>query len=152
MFVETTRFGTVEVQDDLLLTFPEGILGFESVQEYCLLEHIPGSPFLWLQAVTNPTLAFVVINPFAFELDYDLTISDADEVFLKLESPEDVRVLSIVTINGGEVSANLIGPIVVNDRLQRARQVVLSDSRYTTRHLLVCKPATVAQREYCEVA
>ena len=85
MMIETTRFGQVEVDEQSLLTFPQGVLGFESIQEFCLLEHKPGSPFLWLQAVENPALAFVVINPFDFIADYDLTISGADISHLQLE-------------------------------------------------------------------
>lgn len=146
MTIETTRFGRVEVNPESLLTFPQGVLGFESIQQYCLLEHRPGSPFLWLQAATNPALAFVVINPFEFIVDYDLTISDADVNHLQLAGPEDVRVLTIVTISGNEITTNLVGPIVVNHRLRLGRQIVLSDSRYCTRHSLV------PQQEYSEVA
>lgn len=136
MTIDTTRFGTIDVSDEAMLTFPEGILGFESVHTYCLLEHAPKSPFLWLQAITDPSLAFVVIDPFDFVLEYDIAICDADADFLQLSSPEDVRVMTIVTFNGQDVTTNLVGPLVVNARRRVARQVVLADSRYTTRHLL----------------
>ena len=151
MMIETTRFGTVQVEDETLLTFPEGVLGFEAEKDYCLLEHAPGSPFLWLQSTVNPSLAFVVVNPFNFAQEYELTISDADTVHLQLDSPEDVQVLTIVTISGGEITMNLVGPIVVNHRRRLARQVILSDSRYGTRHALIPVPPP-ASREYSEVA
>lgn len=151
MMIETTRFGQVEVDEDRLLAFPQGVLGFETIQEYCLLEHKPGSPFHWLQATANPTLAFVVVDPFSFIADYELTISDADVSHLQLEGPEDVRILTIVTIAGSEVSTNLVGPILLNHRLRLGRQIVLSDSRYCTRHALL-SPLTRTENEYSEVA
>ena len=151
MQITTTRFGTIEVRDDALLSFPEGLLGFETVQQYCLLEHVPGSPFLWLQATTNPSLAFVTVDPFEFFHEYDVAINDADAEYLRLESPEEVRVLTIVTIGEGIVTTNLVGPIVVNHKLGLARQVVLSDYRYGTRHSLLASPEPVV-RDYCEVA
>ncbi|MHB0938731.1 MAG: flagellar assembly protein FliW [Armatimonadota bacterium] len=150
MLLETTRFGRMEVEDNRVLTFPHGVLGFESIQEYCLLDHKPGSPFLWLQATANPALAFVVVDPFEFIADYELTISDADVSHLQLDGPEDVRILTIITIAGEEISANLVGPILVNHRLRLARQVVLSDSRYCTRHSLLA--SAPAERTYSEVA
>lgn len=150
MLIDTTRFGQVKVDEDNLLTFTQGVLGFETIQEYCLLEHKPGSPFLWLQATVNPPLAFVVVDPFTFITDYELTISDADAGHLQLEGPEDVRILTIVTISGGEISTNLVGPILINHRLRLGRQIVLSDSRYCTRHSLL--PLARAESEYSEVA
>jgi flagellar assembly factor FliW len=147
MIIETSRFGQVEVNDENLLTFPGGILGFESILQYCLVRHAPESPFYWLQAIGNPALAFIVVNPFDFILDYNITISGVDTAHLRLASPEEVRVLSIVTIADGEITTDLVGPIVVNHRLRLARQIVLSDACYETRHALV-----MPTRRYSAVA
>ena len=141
MKISTTWFGTVDLADTAILTFPEGILGFEAEQEYCLTEHAPNSPFLWMQAVHTPSLAFVVINPFEHFLDYDIVITDADVVHLRIASPEDVKVITLVTIGEQEITTNLVGPIVVNQTKRLARQIVLSDSRYGTRHLLPTRTA-----------
>jgi flagellar assembly factor FliW len=134
MIVSTTRFGDVDIPEEQMVNVPDGLLGFEGVQEYCLIPYAQDSPFTWLQAVTEPALAFIVINPFTFFSDYDFDISDGDVERLEFSSIQDVAVLSIVTIRQNDVTANLVGPIIVNRRNRLAKQIVLSDSRYTTRH------------------
>jgi len=136
MNVNTTRFGMLEVRDDETLYFPEGIPGVETVQEYCLVPHAPDSPFTWLQAVSLPPLAFVLIDPFQFYPHYDLTISDADTEALDLHGIEDVRIYVIVTFSAAGMTANLAGPIVVNTRTRCARQLVVSSGKYSCRHAL----------------
>jgi len=145
MQLNTTRFGTIEISDDRLLAVPDGLLGFEQHTQFGVLDHAPGSPFRWLQSVHEPALAFVVIDPFAFFLDYDVLISDADAAQLGLESPEDVEVMALVTFAPGDITANLVGPVVVNRKTRMARQLVLSDPRYGTRHTLVLHPTPTAQ-------
>ena len=137
MTISTTRFGNMEVSDDRFIRIPEGLLGFEPIQEYCLLDHKPGSPFQWLQAVDEPQLAFVVVNPFGFFSDYDIEISDADARQLELNAVEDAMVISLVTISKQEITTNLVGPIVVNRKTGMGKQVVLNNTHYGTRHSLV---------------
>lgn len=134
--ITTTRFGTVDIARAQLWHFPEGVLGFDAVHEYCILPHAPDSPFFWLQATTEPGLAFVLVQPFAAFADYDFEISDADVVQLGLESVEDVSVFTIVTIGEKEITTNLMGPVILNRRTHLARQIVLADPRYGTRHPL----------------
>lgn len=153
MQLTTTRFGTIDCADERLLAVPDGLLGFEAFAEFGVLDHKPDSPFRWLQSTTEPSLAFVVINPFDFFLDYDFVISDADAEQLQLVSPEDVEVLALVTFANGDVTANLVGPLVVNRKTRLARQLVLSDPRYGTRHSILTRPTPVAQeRPVCQVA
>ena len=111
MNVNSTRFGTLEVKEEDTLYFPEGIPGVETVQEYCLVPHAPDSPFTWLQAVSLPALAFVLIDPFQFYPHYDLTISDADADALDLRGIEDVRVFVIVDWLGSWRSLSMWRPV-----------------------------------------
>jgi len=135
--VETTRFGLIEVKDEELLSIPEGIIGFDQETEYCLLKHSPESPFYWLQAIHKPALAFVAVNPFDFFSEYDINLNDADADFLGIKSAADAAVITLVTISGDMVTTNLAGPIVMNGHTKTARQLVISDSRYRTRHSLL---------------
>lgn len=140
MVVMTTRFGEIDVEPACMLHLPEGLLGFEDIRTYCLLEHAPGSPFLWLQATADPNLAFVVLNPFDFCTDYEVDLSDADVERLRVSDAGDVRVYTVVTIADDLVTVNLMGPIVVNGGNQLAKQIVLNDARYTTRHTIARLP------------
>lgn len=147
MHITTTRFGTIEIEEARLVEIPAGLLGFEAYPQFGVLDHTPGSPFRWLQSTTEPSLAFVVIDPFEFFLDYDFAISDVDEEQLDLRSPEDVEVLALVTISPQDITANLVGPLVINRRNRQARQLVLSEPRYGTRHSLLSKPSPIEQHE-----
>lgn len=142
MLIQTTRFGELDICDDAILEFPQGLLGFEAIHRYCLLPHAPGSPFSWLQAVDEPGLAFVLVNPFEFFLEYEFEISDADTDLLQLQDLADIAVYAIVTIGRPEITANLAGPLIINRAHRIACQGVISNPRYGTRHSLVNHPVT----------
>ena len=138
--IATTRFGEITVPEEQCITLPDGLLGFEQEHQYGLLESRPGSPFHWLQSLTNPALAFVVVNPYDFFPDYAFSISDADVERLALTSAEQTAALTLVTIASPEVTTNLLGPVIVNLATRQGRQIVLADSSYTTRHALTPRP------------
>jgi flagellar assembly factor FliW len=141
--VITSRFGTVEVAEDQILSFPCGLIGFGGSKRYALLPHREGSPFVWLQSVDEPALAFVLVDPFLVKPDYQIEISQEDSRMLQFNGgPMEIRVLSIVNIRKSEpksVTANLLGPIVVNTGKRLAKQVVL-DSRTHSHRFPVALP------------
>lgn len=132
MFIQTTRFGAIEVDDDRLLEFPRGLLGFTRYRRYALLQPSEDGPFFWLQSVEAPELAFVVTDPTLFVPDY--------EVPARCEQLEDlggdtgsIQVLVIVNKRGDLLTGNLQGPLVVHAERKIGVQMVLADRRYTTR-------------------
>ncbi len=139
MNVFTTRFGVIVVDDSAIIETPEGLYGFEEVRKFCLVGNRPSSPFKWLQSLDDSSLAFVVADPFLFFPDYEVFLSDEDTESLALRSPEQAVVLAIVTVPSKpwRVTANLVAPLVLNVETRQARQVVLTDPRYTTRHRLL---------------
>jgi flagellar assembly factor FliW len=137
MVVDTVRFGEIEIEPSRVLTLDEGLLGFPEQRRYCLLEHAPGSPVQWLQSVDEPGLAFLVVNPHDFFVDYELELSDELATAMELERPEEAAVLVLVSVQESRrLTANLVGPVVINTRTGRGRQLVLDSDCYTTRHLL----------------
>jgi flagellar assembly factor FliW len=137
MEVRTTRFGTVEIPDDRLITFPKGLLGFSAYTRYCLLEPTDDACFFWLQSVDEPTLAFVVTDPSAFVPDYSVPIRSDQMETVELEQLEDAQVLVIVNKVDGSLTGNLQGPLVINAQKRIGEQFVLADKRWTTRHPLL---------------
>lgn len=138
--IETTRFGTIEVKEDRIFNFLQPILGFEHLTKYVLVDHAPDSPFKWLQSAEDPQTAFIVTNPINFGIEYEFTISEEDTDRLGLESAEDALVLTIVYIPQGApqlMTTNLSGPIIINIKNRKGMQLVLSDSRYSTKHRLI---------------
>lgn len=117
------------------ITIPEGLFGFEDNTCY-ILESSEYEPFMWLRSEEEKTLSFLVIDPFLFKQDYEIDVDDASLKEIGIESPADVTVMVIVTLPAekGPVTANLQGPLVINKKTGVAKQVVLGDSRWSTKH------------------
>jgi len=141
MQVETTRFGGIEVDQQLVIEMPAGMIGLERCKRFALLEGQGDSAFKWLQSLDDPALAFIVINPMDFFADYEVALTDEQAEALDLSDPADAVLLATVTVcrEQEQVSANLAGPIVVNAQTLRARQIVLENERYSTKHV-ICYP------------
>jgi flagellar assembly factor FliW len=135
--VKTTRFGEIEIKLDDTLELPAGLIGFPELKRYVLLDHDnKGSPFKWLQSLDDGAIAFVLINPLLFKPDYMVEVTEAEVSDLDLKNEEDAVISVIVTIptNPQNMTANLKAPLVFNLRNRRGKQLVLSNSAYTTRH------------------
>ena len=117
---------------------PMGLLGFEQIKEYLLLANPDEAPFGWLQVKDNPSLAFIVIDPFLVAADYKPQIPEQDVAFLGLERPEDAAVFNIVTVHGANgATVNLKGPIVINRHTHVGKQVVIANAAvYSVQHPL----------------
>lgn len=140
MVIETSRFGSVEVDETRLIEFSKGILGFPDETRYALIQTGEESSFYWLQSVDRPELAFVVCDPRPFVPDYRVPIRADELAQLGLEDPADAQVFVIVNKVDETLTGNLQGPLVINCQTRAARQLVLSDRRYTTRHTLMRLP------------
>ena len=140
MKIETTRFGTIKVDDGSIIEMPEGMLGLERIKRFVLLEDDPGSAYKWLQAVDEPSVAFIVVNPLDFFPDYDVELTDEQAETLGLEDASDAVMFTTVTLDRGAktLTTNLLGPVVINARTLRAGQIVLDDGRdrYATKHVI----------------
>ena len=147
MLIQTSRFGRTEIDETRIMSFSEGLPGFPKHRRFVLLQPAPDPVFFWMQCVDDPELAFVVCDPRTFVPDYRVPIRKDEIAALALADPGDCHVLVIVNKVGDELTANLLGPIVVGAHSWRARQVVLSDKRYGIRHNLQspCSRQPVAQ-------
>ena len=137
MLIETTRFGKVEIDGSRVITFNDGLLGFPKHRRFALLQTADEAVFLWMQSVDDAALAFLVCDPLVFVADYQVQIRADDVKALELPDLTDCRVLAIVNKVDGYLTANLLGPLVIGAHSLLAKQLVLSDKRYGTRHRLV---------------
>jgi len=144
MQVQTVRFGTIEIADERVMTFPRGLLGFQQHKRYCLLQPNDDACFFWLQCVDDPSLAFVVTDPNLFVKDYSVPIRAEQMEDLRLEKLEDAQVFVIVNKIDQQLTGNLQGPLVINTLTRVGEQMVLAEKRWTTRHPLVKVPASRA--------
>lgn len=142
MKVDTKAFGLIEIDEKQKVVIPQGLFGFEEYNDFAVLdaEH---QPFLWLQSVDDKEVAFILINPFFFRKDYEVNIINEDLAEIGLDSPENALIFVIVTIphDGGPMTANLQGPLIVNKENMTGMQAILSDNKWRTRHDIMAELA-----------
>jgi flagellar assembly factor FliW len=121
MKVETSRFGTIEVNEESVIEFPWGIPGFESVKRYVLLEHGEG-PFQWLQAVDEPSLAFVVCLPEVICISYDVPPSSLEPIGARTRN--DIVLLNLISFDRDRntIRFHLRSPLLFNVQAKKGYQ------------------------------
>lgn len=138
MKVKTTRFGTIDVKEEQVITLTEGMLGFSECSRYTLMDDEIGEPFMWMQSLDIPSLAFVVIDPAIILPSYHFSVKKDQIKNLETDNVDDLQVYVIVTMAANilDVTVNLQGPLVVNKNKRVGLQVVLNDPNFSTRHPL----------------
>ena len=137
--INTARFGELNIQEDKIFHFADGLPAFEDEHRFIILPFDDDSPSSFLQSVETPELAFLMTVPFVFFPDYEFVLEDDVMAALAIKGSEDMQVYTLVTIPGGnikEMTANLMAPVVINKETREAKQVVLDKSQYTTKHRL----------------
>jgi flagellar assembly factor FliW len=138
--LETRDFGQVEIDETRVITMPAGMPGFPGLGRFIILEREETRPFLWYQCVDDPGLAFVIINPNLFRPDYLVDLGAAlRDMSWRDDKEEDLLVYVIVNASEGvpeKITANLIGPIVINTSKKEAAQLVITGSPYSHKQLV----------------
>ena len=136
MRIKTTRFGELEVNEKDILNFKEGLLGFEELKKFFVVDPGDQTLILWLQSIKDPNTAFPIIEPKIFLPDYAVRLLPSEMNSLNLENISDACVYSILTIPQvvTDMSANLKAPIVINNKTKISRQIVLQDSKLEVRY------------------
>jgi len=141
MLLNTRHFGTIEVNEEDIIQFPEGIPGFEDTKEFVLLGDTQDedSPFKWLQGIDNPQLAFVIIDPKAFKHDYNPELPPSEIEVLEIKDISKVLIYSIVVIpdDVSKMTANLKAPVVINAENNKGKQVLLNNPEYQVKHSIL---------------
>ena len=140
MKIQTRKFGNIEIDETKIIVMPEGLPGFPGFERFVLLEDEKIAPFSWFQSVEEPDIALVIMNPLLFKSDYKV---DGLSEFIvtrgwEKTAEEDVLIYVVVNISKGEkedkITANLMGPLVINSKNNEAVQVVITDSSYSHQH------------------
>ena len=137
MDIESTRFGKLSVEEERIITFPNGLLGFPDHTQFALIQTGEENYFFWLQSVDEPNLAFVVTDPSTFFKDYNVPVREESWQELQLADEGDLQCFVICNKVGEWLTGNLLGPILVNAANRLAQQVVLTEKKWTTRQPLM---------------
>lgn len=139
MEIKNPQFRAVEVEEKDVIRFPNGLPGFEGLTRFVVIEDDESAPICWFVPVDDQDIAFAVVDPKLFFPDYHVILPKPDQETLHLSNEEDARVLVIVTVSShpAEMTANLMAPVVINAKEGIGKQVVLSESGYSTRKPLL---------------
>jgi len=148
MQVVTKRFGTLEVDPENIVTFPEGLIGFPDCTDFVVVDYqVAGDCVRWLQSVTEPALGFVTLDPKAVFPDYDPEFCPQDLEPLEAK-PDELVLLAVVTVPTDirRMTANLQAPLVINPKKRVGRQVITTSPEYTTKHYVFSALSSLSQR------
>jgi len=147
MEITTRDFGKIEIAQSDIISFKAGIPGFENLEDFVLLPLADESPFIIMQSVSDPDVAFVTVEPGNLIQDYEFEISDKAEKELKIESISNLLILNIITLKNQikDSTANLSAPIVINLEEKLGKQIILDDQRYQVRFKVFAAAEEVAE-------
>ncbi|GAB1809482.1 MULTISPECIES: flagellar assembly protein FliW [Priestia] len=138
MKISTSYHGDIEIDNQQTLTFNQGIPGFLEETEFVILPLSEAEAFQVLQSIQTKELAFIITDPFQFFLDYDFQLEPQEIEKLQLQQAEDAAVYVLLTMSDSmeKITANLQAPVIINTKQQLAKQVILMNTAYETKHRL----------------
>ena len=137
--INTLRFGELEIEEQDVVRFADGIPAFEDEHEFVVLPYEEGTPYMFLQSMMTPELSFLMTDPFVFFPDYSFELDDENMEKLAINSMDDVLVCTLISVprsGVADMTTNLLAPVVINRHTMQARQIVLEKTQYTTKHRL----------------
>jgi len=145
------RFGKITYNESEVIRFPQGLVGFPDMTRYFMYADERVAPLAWLHSLDDANLVFLVVDPFTFFPEYEVSVKLPAMLRRQMGDPQDLRVLAIVTINAdfARSTVNLLGPLVINARTRNGWQVILEDEDLSTRHRLF--PEVVSADETAHV-
>jgi flagellar assembly factor FliW len=152
--IQTKYFGSISLDRGLVVEFPAGLPGFQRERTFLAIEHPRTAPLVMLQSVATPHLCFLALPVRAVDPSYQLQISGEDRAVLGLDETSDtaigaeVAALALVAVrHDGQITVNLMSPVVVNRANRRAVQAVRWDGVYSHQHPVALAPMETGARE-----
>jgi len=135
--LETSQ-GKVKVNEENKIVFPNGIYAFEDLKNFYILQMDDENVFQLLQSEDKQEIAFIIVNPYLFKKDYVLNIREEDlkEIGIKDSqcAEKSLSVYAIVTVTESSMTANLLGPLVINMDQKSGKQALALNEEYSTKH------------------
>lgn len=138
MRIQTKFFGEVEIDESQIVTFQHGIPGFDELKKYILLDTEELPKIKCLQSIEEVSVCLMLISPWDYFSDYSVELSDEDSYELNVSEEYSIAVYNVVNIRQRKITANLIAPIVLNVINNNAKQIILSDNKYSLRQEIIC--------------
>ena len=135
MKVNTRIFGEVEVEEEKLIQFANGIVGFPELKDFALIydeEKGTDSDVRWMQSIQEPNFAIPVIDPLSIKPDYNPVVEDELLNPVGEINPAELLVLVTITVPADitQMSINLRAPIIINAAVKKACQIIVEGEDY----------------------
>ena len=139
MQIKSKLFGDIEIQDDKIITFEKGLMGFEELKKYALVfdsDKPTPNKIMWLQSAEISDLAFPVIDPTIIMGEYNPVVEDEWLAPIgEYDTEEDLLVLSILTVPSdiSKMTANVKAPLIINGNTNKGCQIIANNDEYSVR-------------------
>ena len=139
MVFESKVHGQIEYEDKDILTFNKGILGFEDLRKFILIDLKEYEPFKLFHSLEDDELGLIVTSPYEFFEEYEVKLNDDVIKHLGIKKPEDAIIITTVTLNSDpkKITTNLQGPIVINSLNNLGEQIIIDNSKYKVKEPLM---------------
>jgi len=139
MKVNTRIFGEIDIEDDKIITFPGGIVGFPELTQFTLIhdeEKGVGAGIRWLQSLQEENFAMPVMDPLVVKEDYNPEVNDELLEAAGELTPDNMLVLVTVTVPSDitNMTVNLRGPIIINAEEKKACQIIVDGEEYPVKY------------------
>lgn len=139
MIFNSKIHGEIKYTEKDIITFNRGLLGFEELKRYFLVDLEGIEPFKLLHSLENEDIGMIVISPYDFFQDYEIELSEETVGNLDIKSPEEVMIINTVTLNSDykKITTNLQGPIIINISTNLGEQIIVDNSKYKIKEPLI---------------
>jgi flagellar assembly factor FliW len=137
--IQNVELGELAIQKDTIIQFNKGIVGFENLRRFALVDIKECAPFLWCVAVDEPEISFPILEYNQVFPNFELELSDKDRNDLEIADATDINLFFVITVDENKevVSANLKGPLVINPNKKLGAQVVLANEQYVVNYPII---------------
>lgn len=139
MKINTKIFGEIEIAEEKLIEFPNGILGFEDLKTFTLVydvEKEDRKTVMWLQSIEEPNFAMPVVNPMYVIENYNPTVEDELLKCIGEFAEEELIIVATMTVPSDltKMTANLKAPIIINSATKKGCQIIVENDEYKIKH------------------
>lgn len=138
MRIDTKFFGDVEIEENRIIDFADGIPGFEDLNKFVIIEVEDNPKLKCLQSIEDPNICLLLVIPWEFFEDYEIELIDKEIAELELQNETDAAVYNVVTVRKDNITANLLAPIVINVIKNKGRQIILQNKEYKIKQEISC--------------
>lgn len=139
MDIQSATLGTMEVREEEVIRFEQGLPGFEHLVRFVLAEVGEGLPFYLLQSLEEANISFLIVDPFLYYPEYEVVLTASLQEELGIKDHTMAAIMCIVTTPADvlQSTVNLQAPLIMNTEQRLGRQYIMNGTDYHTRHVLI---------------